>query len=379
MSVSLDLFKSIGAPYPASLLSMMSSILFLFLLNLVLTAVTIHSQEYYATVSGKPGRDGRDGVPGKDGIPGSNGIPGPPGEFLYSELTSASSSIKTQAQAWLDDQLSQSTASSTCSQYLGWNSTTPATSCLHIYRCDCTSPSGMYWISEGSSGATLSQVYCDMETWHCGSKGWTRVAYIDMRQPGATCPDSLRQITSPRNFCARVDTGGGSCSSVTFPTLGLKYNKVCGQAVGYQRASADGFAGPDSIDSQYTDGVSITYGSPRKHIWTYCVGISDDQAGGPTCPCAKTPGPSPPPFVGNDYYCESGNVGGWENVLYIDDTLWDGDGCGDGNNCCAQPGMPWFCRTLPQMVGEDIEVRLCADQGPSDEDIYLELLEIYVQ
>ena len=50
-----------------------------------------------------------------------------------------------------------------------------------------------------------------------------------------------------------------------------------------------------------------------------------------------------------------------------------------GNNCCAQPGMPWFCRSLPQEVEGDIEVHLCADFGSNDEDLYLEVLEIYIQ
>ena len=82
--------------------------------------------------------------------------------------------------------------------------------------------------------------------------------------------------------------------------------------------------------------------------------------------------------MGNDYYCESGNTGVWEHQFY-DEPLWDGEGCGAGNNCCAQSGMPWFCRALPQEVDDDIEVRNCANEGTDNEDIYVELLEIYVQ
>ena len=78
-----------------------------------------------------------------------------------------------------------------------------------------------------------------------------------------------------------------------------------------------------------------------------------------------------PIHVGDHYYCESGNTGVNERTLFINDPLWDGEGCGADNNCCAQPGMPWFCLTLPQEVEEDIEVRLCSDQGGSDpEDMY---------
>ena len=41
--------------------------------------------------------------------------------------------------------------------------------------------------------------------------------------------------------------------------------------------------------------------------------------------------------------------------------------------------MSWFCRTLPQEVSEDIEVRLCANGDISNEEIYVEQLEVYVQ
>ena len=44
----------------------------------------------------------------------------------------------------------------------------------------------------------------------------------------------------------------------------------------------------------------------------------------------------------------------------------------------AQAGMPWFCRTLPQEVSEDIEVRLCSDEPHTGEDTYIELLKLYV-
>ena len=89
----------------------------------------------------------------------------------------------------------------------------------------------------------------------------------------------------------------------------------------------------------------------------------------------------PPAFVGLDYFCESGITGRWEDNrrIALEDPLWDGDGCGPGNSCCAQAGMPWFCRTLPQEVSEDIEVRLCSDQGIANEEIYVDLLEVYVQ
>ena len=73
---------------------------------------------------------------------------------------------------------------------------------------------------------------------------------------------------------------------------------------------------PESIDNPYVDGVSVTHGMPRAHIWTFSAGGSDatvlDYVS--NCPCANpaatviaTPAPS---FVGDNYFCESGNSGG---------------------------------------------------------------------
>ena len=66
-------------------------------------------------------------------------------------------------------------------------------------------------------------------------------------------------------------------------------------------------------------------------------------------------------------------------IAAMSGNIWLLSSCGAGNTCCDQTGLPWFYRTLPQEVGDDIEVRICANQGVGDEDTYLEVLEIYVQ
>ena len=63
---------------------------------------------------------------------------------------------------------------------------------------------------------------------------------------------------------------------------------------------------------------------------------------------------------------------------YISDPLWDGKGCGSGNSCCAQVGMPWFIRKLPLPVAEDFKVRICKDESHSNEDTAVEKLELFV-
>ena len=69
--------------------------------------------------------------------------------------------------------------------------------------------------------------------------------------------------------------------------------------------------GQTSIEGYYVDGVSLTHGQPRRHIWTYSTAVQSFPSirqRGLTCPCFSNNDDYPsPPFVGQDYYCESGN------------------------------------------------------------------------
>ena len=122
----------------------------------------------------------------------------------------------------------------------------------------------------------------------------------------------------------------------------------------------------------------------RNHIWTYAGGLEQKQQFGYygfQCPCNQGQTISPPAFVGNDYYCESGLPVGqsWSSVLY-DDPLWDGQNCiEDEVSCCTNTNMPWFYKTLGVTITDDIEVRLCQSQHTNDEDTPLELIELYVR
>ena len=85
---------------------------------------------------------------------------------------------------------------------------------------------------------------------------------------------------------------------------------MCGRIIGYQVGSTDAFNSGShfTIDQAYIDGVSVTYGTPRKHIWTFASGISETNVRPETsCPCAFAGPPQPPSFVRNNYFCESGN------------------------------------------------------------------------
>ena len=252
----------------------------------------------------------------------------------------------------------------------------PATSCKAIYDCDPTALSGYYWI-RNATGSTV-QVFCEMNTISCGNitGGWMRAAYIDMTDPGNTCPENLTYtaINSTR-MCRSSHTSAG-CTSVIFPTHMTPYTKVCGRAHGYQYSSPLSFyySFGQTIHDYYVDGVSVTHGSPRNHIWTFAAGMSKDyNTPCCNCPCALYPGSVPPSFVGEKYFCESGNTGPWAAQWYLDDPLWDSQGCTNGT--CCDRGGPWFTTTLGQEVSDDIEVRWCSYLG---EDIGVDQLEIYV-
>ena len=73
------------------------------------------------------------------------------------------------------------------------------------------------------------------------------------------------------------------------------------------------FTGVNDLDDAYVDGVSITVGSPRVHVWTYAAGfISTENQETHNCPCNEGiyAGTSAPSFVGNDYYCEASTQAG---------------------------------------------------------------------
>ena len=224
-----------------------------------------------------------------------------------------------------------------------------------------------------------------------------RVIFVNMSEPGATCPQGLTQkVLSGLTLCGSIrNQGGRGCQSTIFSTLGLNYSQVCGQLRGYQFNSPDAFlrftSNPDTIDSPYVDGVSITYGrNPRKHIWTYAGGLyetNDLQFNyNYNCPCnngSTNPSAVPPPaFVGNDYFCESAGVPPCcQGTFFNNDPLWDGQQChhAEGSCCIDHPNLPWFNTKLNANTTDDIELRVCGDQGTADEDTPLQVIELLVQ
>ena len=138
-----------------------------------------------------------------------------------------------------------------------------------------------------------------------------------------------------------------------------------------------------SIDDPYVDGVSITRGSPRQHIWTSAIGLHENVNNSyfsEQCPCVSVSKQSPPSFVGSDYFCESGCPAYVDlTTFHSADPRWDGEGCGAFEAvCCAAPGLPWFHKVLDAPTTDYIEMRLCIDQSTADENVLISSYEIYV-
>ena len=254
------------------------------------------------------------------------------------------------------------------------------TSCKEILARYPATPSGYYWIQ--SSDAFINhKVYCDMDTEHCGSKGWTRVAYTDMSNSSHSCPGDLTLINSPIRTCGGLVSGG--CASAKFLTYGIHYSQVCGRLKGYQVGTPDAFT-PTPIDGVL---ISHGYGKLQKHIWAYVSGYEKIPTHAISagwnrayCPCAdqRFEG-NVPVFMRNDYYCDSGVNSNPDIGVFYTTPLWSGQDCTQPYNCCSDSGMPWFCKHLPVATNDNIELLNCHNQPSSDEDTALELIELYIR
>ena len=227
-----------------------------------------------------------------------------------------------------------------------------------------------------------------MESLCNSTGGWMRVANLNMTENGS-CPDGFRMYSKGGvHACGRPATSSGSCVGTIFSSSGIKYSQVCGKVIGYQVGWTDGLKRSDSsiknnINTYYADGVSVTHGSPRKHVWSLVCGESDRNGENSRCPCGHVGLSLAPSFVGSDYYCESGHQGNSVptfGVFYTSDRLWDGKDCGSSESaCCQRPLIPWFYKSIGYYTTDYIEMRICCDEGTNDEDVAVEQYELYVK
>ncbi len=208
---------------------------------------------------------------------------------------------------------------------------------------------------------------------------FAKVAELDLSNNNTSCPSefTLRVNNSVRTSCDSTRTSPtGGCTSVLYYT-NMTYSKVYGRITAYQYGFTNSFQmfrnnrGNQTIDEAYVDGVSLTYGMPRQHIWTFAA---DRDKSISFCPCGNND-VSIPPFVGRDYFCDAGEAD--MNTLSTS-RLWDGRGCDGSYSCCSYNSPPWFYKQLPYPTSEPIELRVCTDQSTSNENIELESILIYV-
>ena len=184
-------------------------------------------------------------------------------------------------------------------------------------------------------------------------------------------------------------SASSECDSAIFTLTSQSYSRVCGKVIAYQRGIPNAFRSSifsaPGLESVYVDGVSLTHGAEgsRQHIWTFVAAVYEvASAISSQCPCTNADTTWPyevPEFVGDDYFCDTGNPGPGvsSSTVYTDDPLWDGEGCGPTSTCCEFNSPPWFWTILPQPTTDDIEARICLDES-NDEDVIVSLLDIYV-
>ena len=253
-------------------------------------------------------------------------------------------------------------------------------SCKDIKAVLPNSPTGVYHVNSRTT-------YCNMDTL-CGSGGgWTRIGYLDMTQPTHSCPSSLTLYEEDGHRVCRRSSNTPSCNSIILQNNGISYSQICGKVTAYQYRAPDAVLSrvqTNNISSFYLDGISITRGSPRQHVWSLMVGLFENSVPGydwANCPCATGSPQSVQSFIGNNYYCESGNpTNTYENTLLYNDVLWDGQSCGSNEgSCCSAPGQPWFHRDYGTNTTDYVELRVCGDEGWRDEDTMLSKYEIYIK
>ena len=98
-----------------------------------------------------------------------------------------------------------------------------------------------------------------------------------MSDSSSVCPNGTQKFVNGSAIaCGVEDPNGNKCVSIT-SAVTQSYSQICGQVVGYQKGAPTGFGkGTNGIDGVYLDGVSITLGVPRQHVWSYAVALQEN-------------------------------------------------------------------------------------------------------
>jgi hypothetical protein len=190
---------------------------------------------------------------------------------------------------------------------------------------------------------------------------------------GGKCPGD-HQIDNGYNgepICTRnLDDAGNRAASFT---LAHDASSITIDMTYHQHYSADAFNGDSDAsinDDVWMEGVAIAKlgaDGGRTHIFGASVGISyDTEYTSYNCPSDNCGydnqdycvGPDPPSFVGSDFWCDSGNSGDWDAMWY------------------AAMKIPTWQIDMDLTAGDEIEIRIMADQESSNEDCGVTLLQM---
>ncbi len=277
----------------------------------------------------------------------------------------------------------------------------PAISCRYLKYQYPTMPSGFYWLLLDPTTPPVRR-FCDM--WLiCGNVigGWMRVGHLDTNDVTFTCPTGQKPRENTLSeydpsvpsdcfletfrTCVIDSDQDNSCSTTSY-SIELSYDKVCGRVIGYQYGNLTGFHDLSSNSSYvdpftnqfYVDGISITHGNPRQHIWTFAAASNENK-----CPCGHSNASrvSPPPFVGDNYFCDSAVESGPPQArIYPGDPLWDGVGCNQTpNGCCLFSRHSYFYREIANKTSDYITVTMCREHNSSQADLGIQILDLLVQ
>ena len=202
-----------------------------------------------------------------------------------------------------------------------------------------------------------------------------RVAELNTTNSRQQCPEIAVR-------CAALTVD--SCPSVFFSTQKINYTNVCGRITAYQVGTTNAFGGKfdPTIESatltmwmvlvSRMDPVQFNTSGHLQLLWIKPALLIHKAV--TVLVKNTTLASTAPTFIGNDYFCDAGNeefmIG--ETGLHTN-PLWDGTDC----LCCDNP--PWFYKQLPQPTTDDIEMRVRKDEGETNENIAIAVVNIYIR
>ena len=233
-------------------------------------------------------------------------------------------------------------------------------SCEEVQRLFPNYPPGFYRVISYHNGTSLADITnCNFYRTTCGNVtgNWRRIGYYNSYDSSLCCPASLSShsdIYSELCGCVSVRSG---CSVARYNPQGLGYSKVCGMVTGYQvgnfpRGFTSNYYG--LIHHNYLDGVSITYGQPSLHLWSYANGYCGN------CTYGK------PAFVSNHFNCD-----GPDDYRSLHRLWEEGGGCRGG-------ASSWFVRQLNSSSTDDVYVRVCDSFLQGSPTFAVDRIEVYV-